>query len=156
LTPRASPLVRAIRQRCTDESYSSRGRAGRGGGEGYCDARNIFIPKVRIVSPAATTCTKDRPPGVAPLRAAFYIFHFRDRAGHGRQHEGRRIQKHYKTQFPASTAGAIFRATERRGWANAAGAQCVLDETSIACRGRARAQREGVVSISGAKRLPRN
>jgi len=77
LTLRASPLVRAIRQRYTDESYSSRGcRAG-----GYCDARNIFIPKVRIVSPAATTCTKDRPPGVAPLRAAFYIFHFRDRAG---------------------------------------------------------------------------
>lgn len=90
-------------------------------GRGYCDARNIFIPKVRIVSPAATTCTKDQPLGVAPLRAAFYIFHFRDRGrgggdggDTGRGQQGDAVARSItKRNFRAVAAGAIFRPRAR-------------------------------------------
>lgn len=116
-------------------------------GRGYCDARNIFIPKVRIVSPAATTCTKDRPPGVAPLRIAFYIFHFRDE-GAGKGQEGHRSQKHYKTQFPGSTAGAIFRASERRGWLNARRAFNAFSARHQSVTAREHKGKESLVSVT--------
>jgi len=127
-----------------------------GVGRGVIVTRGTYLYRKCVLfhRPRQRVQRTDRP--VSRPSAPLFIFFTFGIAREGRQHEGRRIQKHYKTQFPASAAGAIFRAAERRGWANAAGAQCVLDETSIVCRGRARAQREGVVSISGAKRLPRN
>lgn len=107
-------------------------------------AEHIFIPKVRIVSLAATTCTKG---SIARCRVPVPLFVFFIFEGR----EGR--QKHYKTQFPGWLLERFFVANEKWGWPNAG--RSMRFRVNIN-RPPCEHKREGIVSISDAKRLPRN
>jgi len=101
LTPRASPLVRAIRQRCTDESYSSRGRAGRGGrGRGVIVMRGTYLYRKCVLfhRPRQRVQRTDRPVS-RPSARLFIFFTFGIARGRG-----------------GSTRGAVSRSITKRNF----------------------------------------
>lgn len=113
--------------------------------DGYCDARNIFIPKARIVSLVATQRVQ-RTARCRALRSFLYFSLSRSSRDKG-DAVGRSITKrNFRTRLlerffvrARSEGGRVFNAFSSRHQSAAV-----------------RAQREGVVSISDATRLPRN
>lgn len=136
LTPCASLHVRIIQHGSTDESYPSRV---------YCDARNTYLyPKVRIVSPAATTCTKGSIAPVSCPRFAFCIFHFRRTGG---------TPEALQNAISGLGCWSDFSLRTRSEGGRNAGRSMRFRVNINRPREH---KREGIVSISDAKRLPRN
>lgn len=131
-----------------DESYSSRSTT-------VIVMRGTYLYRKRVLFHWSRHSVYKGPTArcraLRALRSFLYFSLSRSvtRQGQGERHS----QKHYKTQFPDSAAGAIFRASEKRGWPMARAFNAFSGRHQSAA---VRAQREGVVSISDTKRLPRN